>query len=530
MPKAIPRILLIESGKSCAKMLEQCGFIIVLAHRLSSGLQKINARGFDLILVELSLPDTRGIETFARLHKQVSQTPIVVLADANDEKLAARTIRMGAQDYLLKSQLTGPVLASSISKAIDRQLDQRVHGYEGFLLQALMDNIPDSIYFKDLRSRFLMISRAKARKHGLIDPAEARGKTDADYFTEPHARQALADEQEILRSGKPIEDLEEVETWPDGSETWASTTKMPLRNQSGQIVGTFGISRDITKRKRAEQDLAERTRQLQAKNHQIEDELKMARELQLAMLPQKFPTISGGKPGQESTLRFFTFFYPSGAVSGDFFDVIALSPTSVGVFICDVMGHDVRAALVTAMMRSLVEDLSTTATDPGHLLSLINQALFSVFQQAGSTMFATAFYLVADLSAGLLHYASAAHPDPLQLSRSRGQVETLGAGPDGRKGPALGLFKEATFPTCRHTMEPGDVIMLFTDGMIEAGGKDHEIFGREQLTAALHKHAGLPTKRMLSGVLSEIRKFSGRKKFDDDICLVGMEVKPLESD
>ena len=245
------------------------------------------------------------METFARLGKLVPQTPIVVLADAADEKLAARTIQMGAQDYLLKSQLSGPLLAGSIRKAMERKLGQGISGSEGFLLQALMDNIPDAIYFKDLRSRYLMINRSKARKHGLTDPVEARGKSDADYFSEPHARQALADERKILRSGKPIENFEEVETWPDGSETWASTTKVPLRNLSGQLVGTFGISRDITKRKHAEQALAESTRQLQEKTRQIEDELKMARELQLAMLPQKFPDVSGGQRGPGKHLGIF---------------------------------------------------------------------------------------------------------------------------------------------------------------------------------------------------------------------------------
>jgi phosphoserine phosphatase RsbU/P len=529
MPKSTPKILLIETGTTCAKMLERRGFETVSARRLSSGIQKLSARNFDLVLVELSLPDSQGMETFTRLDKLVPQTPIVVLADPAAKTLAARTIKLGAQDYLLKSQLNGPLLAGTIRKAIDRQQGQRAHGYEGFLLQALMDHIPDSIYFKDLRSRFLMINRAKATRHGLTDPAEARGKSDADYFTEPHARQALADEQKILRSGGPVENIEEVETWPDGSETWASTTKVPLRNQYGHLVGTFGISRDITNRKHAEQALAESNRQLQDKNRQIEDELKMARELQLAMLPQKFPVVSGGKPGHQCALKFFTCFHPSGAVSGDFFDVIALSPTAAGVFICDVMGHDVRAALVTAMMRALVEDLSTTATDPGHLLFLINNALFSVFQQAGSTMFATAFYLVADLDTGQLSYANAAHPDPLQLNRQRGRVRPLGGGAAGRKGPALGLFKQSSFPTSRCNVEPGDLVLLFTDGLIEAEGKDRQIFSPEQLTAAIHKHSGLPPRKMLSAVLSEIRKFSGRDKFDDDVCMVGMEVRPLES-
>ena len=155
----------------------------------------------------------------------------MVVADAADEPVAARTLQMGAQDYLLKQQLTGLVLATTIRKAIDRHRGQLAHGYEGFLLQTLMDNIPDSVYFKDLRSRFLMISRGHGKKVRLDRSQQAVGKTDADFFSQPHAQQALADEQKIMRTGQPIEDIEESETWPDGSVTWVSTTKMPLRNQ-----------------------------------------------------------------------------------------------------------------------------------------------------------------------------------------------------------------------------------------------------------------------------------------------------------
>jgi len=118
------------------------------------------------------------------------------------------------------------------------------------LLLTLMDSIPDSIYFKDEKSRFTMVNRGKAAKSGLSDPAEVIGKTDFDLFSDRHAREAFEDEQEVMRTGEPLVNKEERETWPGGRETWVSTTKMPLYDQDGKVTGTFGISRDITERRR----------------------------------------------------------------------------------------------------------------------------------------------------------------------------------------------------------------------------------------------------------------------------------------
>jgi two-component system, sensor histidine kinase and response regulator len=123
------------------------------------------------------------------------------------------------------------------------------------LLTSLMDTIPDAIYFKDRDSRFLRISRAMADKFNLPGPEAAIGKTDADMFSAEHAQQALEDEQQILRTGVPLVAQIEKETWPDREDTWVSTTKMPLRDKDGEILGTFGISRDVTEQKRAEDAL-----------------------------------------------------------------------------------------------------------------------------------------------------------------------------------------------------------------------------------------------------------------------------------
>lgn len=123
------------------------------------------------------------------------------------------------------------------------------------LLQAFLEHIPDGVYFKDRDSRFVRISRSLSSRFGLASPAEAVHKTDFDVFSKEHAEQAFADEQQIIRTGHPILEKEEKETWPDGRETWVLTTKLPLVDDKGDVIGTMGISREITERKRMEHEL-----------------------------------------------------------------------------------------------------------------------------------------------------------------------------------------------------------------------------------------------------------------------------------
>ena len=147
-------------------------------------------------------------------------------------------------------------------EAYNREVAQRRKAeasleFERSLLHTLMNHLPDAIYFKDRDGRFLRISKALADKFGLPDPKAAVGKSDADFFTAEHAQQALRDEQKIIESGQPLVGIVEKETWPNGQDTWVSTTKAALRSKQDQLIGTFGISHDITKIKQAEKKLAQ---------------------------------------------------------------------------------------------------------------------------------------------------------------------------------------------------------------------------------------------------------------------------------
>lgn len=158
---------------------------------------------------------------------------------------------------------------------VSRDITERMQAEEAlareqYLMQALMDNIPDYIYFKDRESRFIRISKAHSQSFGLNDPVKAMGKTDFDFFTEEHARQAYKDEQKIIRTGQPLMNIVEKETRSKRPDAWVLTTKMPLWDRKGRIVGTFGISRDITDRKQAEEKLKQTASELASSNKELE--------------------------------------------------------------------------------------------------------------------------------------------------------------------------------------------------------------------------------------------------------------------
>ena len=267
MPKHVPekfRILLIEDNPGDVFLLREmldsqkrCRFYISdVAATLAEGMRLIESGRFDLALLDLTLPDCSGLDTFIGLRVAAPDLPIVILSDEDDEARALEAVQHGAKECLVKSHIDGPALLRAMRYAIERTRSETALARERDMLNTLLESIPDRIYFKDEKSRFTRINHALTQLFGLKKSEEAYGKTDADFYGGAHAGKALADEQRVMETGEPLLGHIEFEMLADGRKSWSLTTKLPLRDRTGQIIGTCGISREISAMKEMEEQLA----------------------------------------------------------------------------------------------------------------------------------------------------------------------------------------------------------------------------------------------------------------------------------
>jgi serine phosphatase RsbU (regulator of sigma subunit) len=303
----------------------------------------------------------------------------------------------------------------------------------------------------------------------------------------------------------------------------------------------------------------DRTRELREKNELMEEELRMAHELQQALLPRHFPLVPAGAEPERNAVRVCSFYRASHFVGGDCFNVTRVSETALSVFICDVMGHGVRAALVTAMLRALEEQFGEKASDPALLLSEMNRALCHIFDESETLVFASACALTVDIARARVTFSNAGHPTPLLVRRAERRVAVLGEvplsqddipseevpidavtsegdaqrgilgcnGTNGRRGPALGIFPQVRYSNHKCEVKAGDVLLLFTDGLFEVENSEGELFGETGLIRAVSRAVEVPPEGMIRSAVEEAEKFAAGRPFADDMCVVGVEIAHL---
>lgn len=401
-----------------------------------------------------------------------------------------------------------------MSEGVPDKIGVEGYGHSGKrLFQAIMAQSPDHIYIKDLNSRFVAISQQMAISFGLESADEAIGKTDRDFFTEEHANQALEDEQRILQTGKPVLAKEEKETWPDGSETWVSTTKAPIFLSSGKIVGLIGISRDVTRIHQANEAIAASQEQLRERDARIRKDLQSASHVQQVFLPGDIPDL----PGVDIALVLDAMDEVGG-------DVITFPESPDGnllFFIGDVTGHGVTAGLFTLLVKYLTDRHAEQYE--GNLqeyLQKINEGL--VGRIPDGFVVGMCGELIGNPQSGFIFRASnAGHREFIHYHASSGQAEIIHL----PLGYVLGLPLEAGSEDAEFRLQRGDRLLFFTDGIIETRNPEGEEFGCERTARAFQDAAHLDSEAVLQAIVQAGREFSRIKAPSDDLSLLLLSVE-----
>jgi sigma-B regulation protein RsbU (phosphoserine phosphatase) len=494
-----------------------------------AGLAMVATNNFHAILFEIAQANTAALFQVTSLAIKAPRQPVIVIGPSEDEQFLAEAVFSGAQDYLGREQLAAATLRHAIQCSIARQQERIALVEEKENYYGLFDHLVEGIFRTSPNGNYLLANVALARIYGYDSPVElmANVKDIANrLYVEPNRREEFV---RLMQENDTLSGFESRIFRKDSTIIWIAENCRAVRDGQGKLLYYEGTVEDITERKRAEEQIRRATaelsrsrEELRTKNSLMEDNLRTAREIQLTMLPQQYPVFPANAAPEQSAFQFVHRYEPAESVSGDFFSISALSDTEVGVFICDVTGHGVRAALVTAMIRALSEELKPLARDPGDFLRKLNFDLCSILKNTGSPMLTTGFYAVADCRTGRLRFANAGHPKPLILRRALGTVEPL-ANASGKGQPALGLFEDPPYTTSETTLTPGDFLMLFTDGLFEVQGENEELYSQERLTLDVKNFLTHPPGILFDELLGVIRGFAVNGEFDDDVCLVGMD-------
>ena len=493
-----------------------------------AGLAMLATNNFHVVLFEVAQANAAALFQITLLTTRASRLPVLVIGPDDDETFLAEAIYSGAQEYIDRGQLEA-TLRHSIFCSIARHQERLALVEEKENYYGLFDHLVEGIFRTTVDGHYLLANVALARIYGYDSPVELMANIKdiaGSLYVEAGRREEFV---RLMQESDTLSGFESRIYRKDASIIWIAENCRAVRDGQGKLLYYEGTVEDITERKHAEDQIRRATselsrsrEELRTKNSVMEENLRTAREIQLTMLPQQYPVFPPHVTPEQSVFQFVHRYEPAESVSGDFFSVSAISDTEVGVFICDVTGHGVRAALVTAMIRALSEELKPLARDPGNFLRKLNFDLCSILKNTGSPMLTTAFYAVADYAAGTLRFANAGHPKPLLIRRLNNRVEAL-ANTCGRGQPALGLFDDPPYETSETAISPGDFLMLFTDGLYEVQGQNEELYSQERLTLDVKNLLQHPPAILFDELLQVIRSFAVSGEFDDDVCLVGMD-------
>lgn len=381
--------------------------------------------------------------------------------------------------------------------------------------------------FQQANLRYMAVVE-QGRTIGLCSSRQVSLKLGCQYgfalFGREPIRSCMVPEPLVIRVGQPWEDvLQRVfsRIHDDFNED------VLLVGEADACLGLISVQTVVRLQTRLLRQsiacLTEQKAEIVRQNRRMTEDLLMAREMQMALLPRKLPEVSTGVATGGGAVRLASHYEPLGLVSGDFFEVLAVSETALSILIADVMGHGVQAALITAMMRALIQDHRSLAGDPGAFLTALNRSLTMILDGCGLSTFVSALALVVDTATGSLGFANAGHPCPILLRPACGMTRVLDCH-CRHNGGLLGIGLDTAYSAARIGLAAGDRVLVFTDGLFEIPGPDGEILGLSGLLALAAGLMPLPGDVFVDNLVQAARAFTPSGKFEDDVCLVGLEV------
>lgn len=519
---AQPRALVVDDEKSvrmviCA-MLEVSGCQVSGAEDGFQALEQLESFKPDIVFTDLNMPSMSGLELIVRLKDRIPDTPLVVISGTADMQLAIEAIRRGAWEYVIKP-ITVDSLDLVAKRALERvRLIRDNRAYEERLeelvldrtrelrdsetrYRTLFDTANDAIVL--IRSGIVQSCNMKTGQLFGIEPDEIVGRSILSCSPSWHSQESDAAGKFAGYERLALEGAPQFYEWrycrKDGVffDAEISLNRVELRGEPHLLA----IMRDVTERKKAAAALLENT--------VIKRELDMAREIQRQLLPGESPTIPG--------LRLACGCPPAASVGGDYYDFFDISRDVLDVVIADVAGHSIGSALLMSEARSVLHAKVRIDRTPAVLLSAVNELMHDDLSRSELQMsvFATRF----DMRKRMLAYANAGHTRPLLFRASSGEIEQLDA-----EGMLLGVTRELEFEERCCALVAGDILLLHTDGLVEAENGSGEFFGTERLSTLLAALRNDEPKEILAAIFDELALFTGYDTLSDDVSLVAIKV------
>lgn len=447
------------------------------AETLSAGLQAARTVSPDAILLDLSLPDSHGLDTVRKARSSMPHIPLVILTGLEEKSVALEAMRLGAQDFIVKGRLDDQLVIRTILFAIERHRYQAQLDQQEAHLRQLTARFSASFWTTDadlnitstLGSTF--VGNAESTAHSSI--YDFFGTRDpSDDIIDAHSR-ALVGES----VGADIH-------W-EGRIFHAQIE--PNRTNTDEIIGAMGFAVDVTERRH------------------IEQEFGLARRIQQSLLPEAPPQIPGWDIAGLSR--------PADATGGDFFDYLDVGENRLTVSVGDVSGHGLGPAILAASAHSYLHALTSTLSDQQEIMLALNRLLIA---DTPDDQFITMMYVSIDLVANLLHYNGSGHP-PLLVFDANGNLKHELASVD----PPLGWFDDLKFePIPPIQIESGDLIVILTDGILEAMDVDHRAFGQDRVVDVVQGSLADSSMSIAGAIYAAAREFSSHASAKDDMTLV----------